>query len=177
MSQQDVLNKIQSERETWDGLLAQLDEPSMLLPGVGGTEWTVKDIIVHVEAYERWMAVMMGSDIEPLPPMPSEVNGADTDERNAWFYTSFRDLPLDEVQARAQEAYKALLERIRAADDDTMNQLVVLTRDERLAPARPAHTYPFPPQPMWKWIAEQSYEHYQQHYDDMEAWIEETQKG
>lgn len=179
MSQQDVLSKIQSERETWDGLLAQLDEPSMLLPGVGGTEWTVKDIIAHIGAYERWMAVRMGVDIEPLPPFPPEVNDYDTNSRNAWFYQHFRDTPLDELQDSAQEAYDGLVEGIRQLDDEQMNTLVVFgTRDGRdvFVPAEPDHTYPYPLTPLWKWIAEQSYEHYQQHYDDMKAWIEETQK-
>lgn len=178
MSQQEVLEKLQSEREYWEGLLAQLDEPSMLLPGVGGTEWTVKDIIAHVGAYERWMATMLGVGIEPLPPFPPDVNDYDADSRNAWFYQHFRDTPLAELQDSAREAYEGLVAGIRQLDDEQMNTLVVFgTRDgqEVFVPAEEGHTYPYPLMPLWKWIADESYEHYQQHYADMEAWIAETQ--
>lgn len=177
MSRDDLLRKVQSERDYWEGLLAQLDEPSKLLPGVGGTEWTVKDVIAHIAAYERWMAGLLGADIAPVLPFPPDLDGFDTDARNAWFYESYRDQSLDVIQDSAQEAYEALLAGIRDTDDETLNTLMVLNREEELVPAEPDGVYPYPPILLWEWIAQQSYEHYEQHYSAMEAWIVERQAG
>ncbi|HOA22651.1 MAG TPA: ClbS/DfsB family four-helix bundle protein [Aggregatilineales bacterium] len=176
VSRDDLLATIQREREKWDALLAQLDEQSMVQPYTPGSEWTVKDVIAHVMAYERWIASILNPAIEPPPPFPPEVNAINTDERNAWFYQFYRDRPLDELRASAREAYEGMLEGIRRLNDEEINQYVTVSPDDRLVPGGSGMPEQFL-RPLWKWIAEQSYEHYEQHYDALRAFVASQQAG
>lgn len=176
VSRDELLARTQSSREQWDAVLAQLDDASMTRPYVPGSEWTVKDIIAHVMAYEQWIASLLNPAIESPPPFPPEVNAADTDERNAWFYEVYHSRPLDELRAGEREAYEGMLEGIRQQSDDDLNTHMTVTEDNRLVPGGPDDPAPFV-QPLWKWIAEQGYEHYEQHIGDLTEYVASRQAG
>ena len=52
MTKAAFLEVMRAVRQRWRALLAMVDEKAMERPGVAG-DWSVRDIIVYVTAYER----------------------------------------------------------------------------------------------------------------------------
>src|SRR3954470_11358383 len=103
ISKAELLEKMQDERARWDELLERVGEERMGLPGVDG-DWSVKDLIAHVAAYEQWTAEQIKAALtgEPAPPINDdpehEEDWLDVNKRNARIYLLNRDVPLDEIR-------------------------------------------------------------------------------
>jgi hypothetical protein len=149
-----MIDEIRDSRAELDDLLALLDDSQMVQAGADG-EWTVKDVIAHVSWHEREMInlirsrALLGSDLWNLP----------LHERNAAIYEQNRDQSLDDVRAEAAEAFRQLLESLQTLSDEDLND-----------PARFEHM-PAEWQP-WKIIAENTWEHYHDHYESLRRWLE-----
>lgn len=127
----------------------------MLEPGLPGG-WSVKDVIAHVNWYEREMLgvleqrALIGSELWELP----------ADERNVPIYKDGKDLPLDAVLAESSQLFERLWALVSGlADED----LVDSSRFDQM----PEDWEP------WKVLASNTYEHYQQHIPDIRAWLAE----
>lgn len=148
------LEKLRSGRAAWDGLLAQVPEDQLTVPGASGA-WSVKDIIAHITWHEHEMIGMLdGHTLE---------NGSDwwllpTEERNAAIYEENKDRPLTEVMNEAPEVYQGMLTFV-----------VTLSDEELHDPSRFAHM-PADWVP-WQIIASNTFGHYEQHTPDIQAWI------
>lgn len=154
MDKTQLMNRIQHSYDEWKTWLLHLDEEQMLQPGMSG-DWCAKDIIAHITWHEREMVNLLrarefgGSELWQLS----------TDERNAAIYELCKDRNLNEVRAEAALVHMELL-----------HQLVDLPEE---ALQDPAH---FPGMPLdwrpWQLIAENTYEHYEDHCPQVKAWLE-----
>jgi len=143
------------DQAEWERVLAEVSENQMLEPGLPGG-WSVKDVIAHVNWYEREMVslleqrALVGSELWKLP----------TDERNVSIYEEGKDLPLDEVIAKSNKLFErlwGLISELAEAD------LVDSSRFDQM----PEDWEP------WRVLAGNTYEHYQQHIPDIRAWLAE----
>ena len=147
------LETIQQARADWNTLLESIDKSNMIIPGVAGA-WSLKDIIAHITWHERQMVgliqahALVGSELWNLP----------TDERNAAIYEQVKDLPLDQVLKESSQVYEQLIE-----------VLPTLSNEDLVNP----EDFPGMP-PDWNpgnIIAQNTYEHYQQHIPDVQRWM------
>lgn len=153
MNKQDLLETLQQERRAWDELLARVDPQRMEEPGAAGP-WSVKDLIAHVTWYEREFAgalrarELVGSPLWDQTP----------EERNRAIYEQHQGQSLEMVLADSRRAYRELVTAVEALTDADLNH------PERL------NSWPegLPP---WRLLAENSYEHYQAHRAELEAWL------
>ena len=145
------------DRAEWERLLAEVSENRMLDPGLPGG-WSVKDVIAHVNWYEREMVdvleqrALTGSELWALP----------AEERNVPIYEQGKDRPLDEVLAESNK----LFERLWA--------LVSELSDKDLVDASHFEQMPEEWEP-WEMLAENTFGHYQQHIPDIRAWLAERE--
>lgn len=162
MSNAELIAKLRTERAAWDALLTEVGEVRMTEPGVVG-EWSVKDIVAHVSAYEQWTAEQLEASLrgetKPVTPgyFPPEANTSDIDERNEVIYRVNHDRALTDVLADARAAYSQLLAAV-----------------ERLADADVSETHRFgwtSGKPLWEVIAGDSYDHYAEHMPDIRTWL------
>ena len=167
MNKARFLETLRSERAQWETLLTEIDEAHMTLPGVAG-EWSVKDIIAHVTAYERgvveWLGAAARGEVLELP----ELDQPDVEQRNAVIFTKYRARPLPEVLWESQQVFAQLLELVES-----------LPEADLLDPAR-TEWFVIPrwqqSRPLWRCIADDSYRHYQQHLPDILTWLNQTEK-
>lgn len=151
---QELIKMVKRERANWESLVQQIDQEKMTQPGVAG-EWSLKDIIAHITWHEREMVglikahALVGSELWNLP----------SDERNAAIYAEFKELPLDQVLKESNQAYKQLVEVLPSLSDQD------LTNPDSF-PNMPPDWQP------WVIIAQNTYEHYQDHIDDLKRWME-----
>ncbi|MFQ5645263.1 MAG: ClbS/DfsB family four-helix bundle protein [Thiogranum sp.] len=162
MNKAELLDAMQTKRARWETLLAQVGEERMTQAGVEG-EWSVKDIIAHVTAYERWVEVRLQSALRGQPAQ-LEADQMDLDQCNAWIFKENRNRPLHDVLAESQQVFQQLLATVQALSDED------LTDPRRLEPfLDPVWTGGLP---LWKCIAADSYEHYHQHTPSIRGWLE-----
>jgi len=93
---------------------------------------------------------LVGSDLWNLP----------TDERNTAIYTEVRDLPLEQVLAKSAQVHQQLLEALPSISDADLT-------DPTGFPNMPPEWQP------WLIIAQNTYQHYQDHIKDVERWLAE----
>lgn len=148
----EFVTRTRHARQQWDRTITGIPRQEMTAPGFCGS-WSVKDVIAHITWYEREMINVLqtrtfaGSSLWELP----------VDERNAAIFRENKDRNL-----------VAVLEDANATFDVLMTLLDSLTDAELSDPAS------FPGMPLdwqpWQVIASNTYEHYEDHTAQAEAW-------
>ncbi|MGB3700145.1 MAG: DinB family protein [Anaerolineales bacterium] len=150
---QQLIDTIQGNWATWEAIVAQIDEERLTQSGVAG-DWTLKDIIAHITWHEKEMVglitahALVGSELWNLP----------TDERNAAMYEEVRNEPLEQVLEESAGIHQQLLELLPTLSDEDLT-------DPSSFPNMPPDWQP------WMLIAQNTYEHYQDHILDVQGWL------
>ncbi len=151
INKSQLLEEIRHARAEWEALLAQIDEAKMVQAGFCG-DWSAKDVIAHLTWHEHEMIGMLqahalvGSELWNLP----------LDQRNHAIYEENKDRSLNDVRDEAQHTFHTLLEWIESISEEDLH-------DPRRFPGMPPDWQP------WKLIAENTYEHYRDHSQQMFA--------
>jgi len=151
-----VLNRLQAERACFVAMLAPLNDKQITELRVLN-EWTVKDILAHVTAWERqllhWFE-MAAQGRSPDMPAPGGWSGY-LERFNAQTYAENRDRSLAEVRAEFVQVYQQLVEKLQALPEDPHDRLWSVWWDG---------------QPPWGFVATY-YEHYQEHGRQIQEWL------
>jgi hypothetical protein len=114
MNRATLTETIAAGRDRLDTALAAFDDAAML--EVVDAPWTRKDVLAHLEAWERrvvgHLATLRAGD-RPDGSVP-------TDELNDRFYREGRDRSLADVRAGERAAYAALRAAIDGASDEEL---------------------------------------------------------
>ncbi len=153
MAKIKLIELIREERALLEMTLARLTHAQMLLPGVDG-EWSVKDALAHISAWERWMldwtdSLLHGKD--PAVPLPWDV-----DRMNAETFAQVKDKPLAEVLNDFRESYWDSIALVESLSEE---QLQTIYPDK------------WPNGALWTGIAANMNWHYKEHRQDIEKWI------
>ncbi|HUY76282.1 MAG TPA: isochorismatase family protein [Ktedonobacterales bacterium] len=165
MTKARLLARLHDARAQWEALLtearATAGDQGMQEPGAEN-EWSVKDIVVHVTFYERWLDKALRAALAGRPYTPTDLDALPIDERNARIFAENRQRDLEEALAAEQLAYLRLLESVER-----------LPERDLLDPARgPELLAPFwDDAPLWKSLAGETYEHYDEHAPSIRAWL------
>jgi hypothetical protein len=79
-------------------------------------EWTRKDVLAHLEAWERRAVDLL----DRLRTGEAPAERVETDELNARYYAADRDRSLAEVRAGERTAYERLLAGVDGASDEEL---------------------------------------------------------
>ena len=114
MTRTQLLDAIRSGRRTLEDTLAGFDDAAMA-DHVDET-WTRKDVLAHLEAWER-RVVRLLDGLRSGAPTDPEV---ETDALNERYWRESRDRSLADVRAGEREAYDALIAAIDGATDEEL---------------------------------------------------------
>lgn len=113
----EVIALLENARTEWNARINILTESQLTQPNVCGW-WSVKDVVAHIGWYENQMAEMLerrsldtGTDAWELP----------LDERNARIQEAFQDQSPEQVLTHELLTYIRLLEQIYALSDVELN--------------------------------------------------------
>jgi hypothetical protein len=114
MNRTTLLTTIGAGRDRLDAALAALPDAAMLdrIDDV----WTRKDVVAHLEAWERRVVDLLDS----LRAGTEPAERVETDELNARFHAANRDRSLEDVRSNERSAYVRLLAAIEGATDDEL---------------------------------------------------------
>jgi hypothetical protein len=105
---------IETGRRRLDDALSGFDDAAML--DRIDDEWTRKDVIAHLEAWER-RAVELLERLRAGDPL---ADREETDDVNARFFARDRDRSLEDVRAGERVAYQRMLAAIESARDEEL---------------------------------------------------------
>lgn len=152
-----LITVIVRERANLKDLIAPLSE-SLIMEGGVEEDWSIKDIMAHIAAwerlaYDRLQAALTGSPLKfPL------ISGDEfVDRFNAEIYQANRKKPLPEVRAEFEEAHACLLDLVEEIPPDTLNQKLPFDWAGKL-------TYQLV-------ISSNTHWHYIEHADSIEQWL------
>lgn len=143
------------EAAAWERLqqlLAGLEPPVLTMPGVCGPDWSVKDLLNHLAAWQE-AALRV---IRDLRAGRWGRLGTSVERFNMEQHAADRDRPLDETLQRLQSARAALFQLLAQVDE-----VALLNEYGRQAIG-------------W-WAKWTIYGHYEQHLTNLEAFVREAQ--
>ena len=158
MNKTKMLEKIQVEREILKVALVQISEEQIAKELVQN-EWTAKDILAHITAWDRQLLNWLSTAAQDEPPeiMPEGYDTwDDLDRFNKQIDIENRDRSMADIQADFDRIYQQLLAELRALPDDPYDKQWSVWRDGK---------------PPWALIAGCTYEHYREHLKPIQAWL------
>ena len=149
MDKAEFIQRVENDRSEWNDLLAQVDDESMLKPGIEGA-WSTKDILAHVMWYEREMIGLLNS----RSLVGSDLWELSLDERNAEIHKEIKDMSLDAVRKEAQSVFTALIHELNELPEDAYGD--------------PAHFLNMPSEwKPWDVFSSNTFRHYREHTDSI----------
>jgi hypothetical protein len=159
MDKTTLLDTIQTEHARFEALIAPLSESQLCSPSLEG-QWSVKDIMAHIAVWEQICARWLEEFLRGETPQPSERMNS-----NNRIYLENRDRSLAEVW-----------ELFHAAHQQFLNQVNLLaqafTEEDLNASHKFAWTESWPGYSLISAIADNSYEHYQDHGQQIRRWLD-----
>jgi hypothetical protein len=153
MDRQVLLANMRAGRERLAAALAQMDEARMVEPVLYGL-WSVKDMLAHLGFWEQHIVaayrVLQRGDIPDPAPDETSLHAV-----NARVFAEHRGRPLADVQREEGQAYQALLSLAETAPVDDLF-------DPHRFPWTQGH-------PLAELIANNTYEHYDEHLQDLQS--------
>jgi hypothetical protein len=153
---------LRTARAEWEALIAEVPEARMTAPGAEDA-WSVKDVLAHIAAYERWTADQLAgllrgeATVVTSSALPDAPGMDDLDRRNAAIFDAHHRLPLAKVRAEAATAFARLLELIAQLPEEALAETERYRWTGGLSVAEA--------------IASDSYEHYAQHAPAIRTWL------
>ncbi len=159
-----ILAGLQEQFTHWDEFLAGMEDESLTIPHQP-SKWTIKDEVVHLWAWQqRSIARVEAALAAREPDFPKWLPGVQPDNElnidliNDWIYQNYMALPWSEVHKNWMDGFTKFLEL-----GDKLSERDLLDESR------------------YKWMKGSplalvliaSYDHHQEHYDKMVAWLEE----
>lgn len=164
--QATTMEKLRSARAAFDDLLVAVGVDRMTQP-IDGSGWSVKDIVAHIAAYERWLVAQLRASLTGVPPTTRDLYGSDAppdgadpfdiDRLNAAMRDRDAALSLDEVLRVAGQIYDDLLAVLANLPADAFERRAVLDWA--------------PDDDLPRVIERQVIDHYRQHEPAIRAWV------
>ena len=163
MNKTTLLRTIQAEYAHLESLIAPLSETQLCTSSSEG-QWSIKDILVHVAVWEQICARWLEELLRGETPQPSERLDRDSNNR---IYRENRDCSLSEVQELCRSAHQEFLRQVNLLTQ-------TYTEEDLNASHRFTWTESWPGYSLIAAIADNSYEHYQDHAQHIRHLLDAT---
>ena len=147
MNRTTLLEAIEAGRDRLSGALAGLSDDAMLERV--DESWTRKDVLAHLEAWERRVV----ENLATLRRGDTPDGSIETDELNERIHAQARDRSLGDVRAGERDAYAAVVAAIASASDEELFD---------------GHHFAWTAgDPLAEWVRGNTDEHYDEHLEQL----------
>lgn len=156
MEKSQIIYDLEASREEFLDAIAGLEDEEMLEPGVVG-EWSIKDLLAHISRWEGELVTMLFQARAGKKPDRAEISGQQQiDELNARWHRESRDRSLDLIKSDFRGLRPQTIRRVSEFSNEELNdpELYDWLRDE----------------PLWRWIAVDTFEHEREHAEQVRSW-------
>ena len=159
-----ILTALREQFNRWEELLASMSDEQITAPYLS-SNWSIKDVIAHLRAWQqRSIARLEAALFNREPEFPKWLAELDpdsegnTDQTNAWIYETYREQPWSTVHPNWREGFQRFLELGEG-----------ISEKDLLDTGR----YPWLKGYPLAYILLASYDHHQEHYEKLLAWLRE----
>lgn len=161
MKKEELLDALEESRENLLDQIEDLPDEAYLEPGVVG-EWTLKDVLAHLVTWEAELVKLLWQAKQGSRPTSAQMNtppgSAARQARNEKWHAENRERPLERIWDDFEGVRKQTLRRLESFSDKELSD---------------PNRYPWARgKPLWKWVAEDSFEHEAEHSAQIAAWLE-----
>ena len=157
MDKIELKKALEDTREELWGLIKDIPEEDYLEPGVMD-DWSLKDILAHLNRWEGLSVTLLWKLKQGRRAERLDIRGQEAvDELNAEWYEEDEDRSLDLVLSDFKGLRRQTLRRLDEFNDEELNDPSAFDglRDE----------------PLWKWVAVDTFEHEREHIPAIKDWI------
>ena len=158
MTKDEIFDALEDERENFLDAIDGLSDEELQLPGVVG-DWSIKDIMIHLSAWEAEMVKLLWQAKQGQPPSNPDWTEEQVDQLNQEWFEAYHARPLDRVMADFIAVRKQTSRRVEAFTDKDLND--------------PQRFSWLKGRPLWVWVAQDSFEHEAEHTAQIRAWRDE----
>ena len=166
MDKTTLLRTIQTEYAHLEALIAPLSEAQLSTPS-SEEQWSIKDVLAHIAVWEQICARWLEEFLRGETPQPSERLDMDSNNR---IYRENRDCSLSEVRLLMRSAHEQFLQQV-----ELLTQ--TYSEEDLNAEHRFAWTESWPGYSLVAAIADNSYEHYQEHAQHIRHLLDAAQSA
>ena len=163
LNKSQLLDAIRTEHARFAATIAAVDPSQLHEPGLyDDNDWTVKDVVAHVVAWEQMLVDWLHTRrLGGTPRFQPNDMWSRTHELNDLFHAEHKDRPMPDVMADFERSYEQVIQEIEALPDEA------ITSDEPFDPVTQ--------RPLFPHIAVNTFEHYADHTGAMQAWLRRTE--
>jgi hypothetical protein len=156
-----LLEKMNCGYAAFQTLLAVLGEAQMTRAGVNGG-WSIKDVLTHLTAWQRaMMDRLQAAARNEKPTLTVDLTDEEIDRLNEQFYQEGKARPLVEVLTDFRTTYLQIVEVVQALPWEDLAD---------------AHRFAWQNGiPLWRYVAGDTYEHYQEHIESIREFLKTDQ--
>lgn len=121
LTRAEAMRVLQEGQERLANALNELSEDQLIIPRtIGGGEWSAKDLIAHVRAWEAFALEALEQWREGERPSVEDTftRSERIDELNAMVFEENRLRPPGEVKSEAERTHRTLLQEIEGMSDE-----------------------------------------------------------
>jgi len=156
MTKQELIEKIERSHSEWEALISQIGRDRLGEPGVTG-DWSVKDLIAHVAAWQQRVLDRMDAD---KTGQPAEFTGWDVNDVNDRLYERHRGRSAEDILAFGRDTYARFIEHIGALTEEQI--------------FKSGHFSFTKENVLYDWIAGDTFEHYDEHSATIREWLQKV---
>lgn len=155
MNKTELLDALEQSRERFLDAVEGLPDEDLQEPGVVG-DWSLKDLLVHLTRCEAELVKLLWQAGQKRTPTSAHFAQIPVDEQNERWYRESRQRPLDLVLEDFHGVRNQTIRRVEALPERAFDD---------------PQFYPWLGEnPLWKWIAEDSFTHEAEHEAQVRAW-------
>jgi hypothetical protein len=155
-SKSELIQAMLAARAKFDSVLEQIPRSTMVQPGASH-QWSVKDIVAHINSYDRWLG--LGLALRGQKPPDSWVEDIPLDQFNHRLFLENRELLLDDVLRQSHDLWDLILRETQAASESYLFSECSIE----------GVPYKFRPCDLLK---SESYGHYLDHVPALTSWLD-----
>ena len=155
MDKAEIFAALREGRKNFLDAIQGLSDQNMETQSVSAG-WTLKDIMVHLTRWEAELVKLLWQAIQEVAPSSAHFSQESVDELNARWYAESRSRPL-----------KSVLNDFLGVRIQTIRRVEALTETTLTDPS----CFPWlAGEPLWKWIADDSFKHEAEHEAQIRTW-------
>jgi hypothetical protein len=153
----ELLQTLKEKRAAFDATIAKVPHDQLTTQNVQG-EWSVKDIIAHLNYYEGWIADRLHEQLQGKSYIPTQLDMMHFDERNKITYAQNKDRTLEDVLTSSKQTFERLVAGIEAHTEAFLTE---------------PQTFEGAPEPVViaNMLSGDVYDHYADHIPYIEEWL------
>ena len=155
MTKDELLDALEDSREAFLDALDTIPQDYWEKPGVMG-DWSIKDILYHLTMWEAELVKLLWQISQGQSPSTALISNISDDERNAQWQAQGQSRSVEQVLADFQGVRRQTTRRLMEIPDKLLDN--------------PKQFDWLKGTPLWKWVAESSFEHESEHAQAMRDW-------